>query len=56
LLTQIKSTQFRDVTRSRVDGSVLYSLSLTVIAWILTEWIRVSLERGETCSEDTHFL
>jgi hypothetical protein len=56
LLTQIKSSQFRDVTRSRVTSSILYSLSLTVIAWILTEWVGVSLDRGEPYAEDTYFV
>jgi len=35
LSTQIKIALFRDVTRNRVTGRVLYSLSLTVVAWTL---------------------
>jgi len=42
LLTQIESAQFRDVIGSRVTGSRLYSLSLTVIALTLAEWVKVS--------------
>ena len=38
-LRQIKSTQFRNVTRSWLTSSIVYSLSLTITYLTLTEWV-----------------